>query len=299
MTGAMMRSLLFVPADSERKLDKALACGADALILDLEDAVAPPAKEAARGRAAAFLQQARLAPERPRLIVRVNALESGEIDRDLAAVVPMQPDMILLPKALGGAAVVHADAKLTVQEAHAGLPPCGIAVLALAIESGAAMFSAGTFAGAGAGPRLAGLTWGAEDLAADLGAAGSRAPDGGLIEPCRLARTLCLAGAAAAAVPAYETVYADFRDRDGLARTAARAMQDGFAGMLAIHPDQVGAINAAFTPTAAALAEAEEIVAAFAAAPEAGVAAFRGRMIDRPHLARARRILAQRPRPGG
>ncbi|HWL05668.1 MAG TPA: CoA ester lyase [Xanthobacteraceae bacterium] len=286
----MMRSLLFIPADSERKMEKALGCGADALILDLEDSVATAAKATARQRAAAFLEHAGLAPERPRLIVRVNPLDSDNIELDLAAIVPMQPDLILLPKAVGGQAVAHLDAKLTVHEAQAGLPEGCVGLLALAIETGPALFAAGSFANAS--PRLAGLTWGAEDLAADLGAQASRHADGSLIEPCRLARSLCLAGAATAQVPAYETVYARLGDTDGLAAIATQAMFDGFAGMLAIHPGQVATINEAFTPSPAAIGEAQEIAAVFAAAPDAGVVSLHGRMIDMPHLKRAQRVLA-------
>src|ERR1700730_15958791 len=205
----LMRSLLFVPADSPGKLGKALACGADAIILDLEDSIAPERKEAARAGAAGFLAQALSKPVRPRLIVRVNGLATGLIDTDLDAVVPARPDAIMLPKAEGGASVVHADAKLAVREAIAGEPDGHVKMIVLAPASAAAMFSAGSYAGASA--RLIALTWGAEDLSAELGAERNRDAEGRFLDPYRLARVLCLAGAAAAEVPALDTVYVDFR----------------------------------------------------------------------------------------
>ena len=286
-----MRSLLFVPADSARKLDKAMTSGADALIVDLEDSIAHDGKVAARGSAAAFLKEATAAPARPYLLVRVNGLQTGLIDADLDAIVPAKPDAIMLPKAEGGASVVHADAKLAVREAMSGLPDGHVKILALATETAAALFVAGTFAGASA--RLMGLTWGAEDLSAELGAQANRGADGRFLDPYRLARVLCLAGAAAATVPAFDTVYVDFRNGEGFRRECEDACRDGFVGKMAIHPAQVPIINAAFTPSAAALAQAQAIVDAFAANPGAGVVGIGGVMYDRPHLARAQRLLAQ------
>jgi citrate lyase subunit beta/citryl-CoA lyase len=286
-----MRSLLFVPADGGSKLDKAMASGADAVIVDLEDSIAHDRKAQARKSAADFLKQAAKADRRPRLLVRVNGLATGLTDADLDAVVPARPDAIMLPKAEGGASVIHADAKLTAREAIAGLVDGHVKIVAQAIESAAGLFLAGTFRNAGA--RLIGMTWGPEDLSAELGAEANRTADGELTEPYRLARSLCLYGAAAAATAAIETVYVDFRNLDGLRRDTEAARRDGFSGRLAIHPAQVPAINEVFTPTAAALARAQAIVAAFEAVPGAGVVAIDGVMYDRPHLARAQQLIAR------
>jgi citrate lyase subunit beta / citryl-CoA lyase len=286
-----MRSLLFVPADSPKKLDKAMVSGADALIVDLEDSVAYDGKVKARDSAAAFLKEATAAATRPYLLVRVNGLQTGLTDADLDSVVPAKPDAIMLPKAEGGATVVHADAKIAVREAIGGLPDGHVKILALATETAASLFLTGTFAGASA--RLSGLTWGAEDLSAELGAQANRDADGRFLEPYRLARVLCLAGASAAGVPALDTVYVDFRDQAGFRRECEEACRDGFVGKLAIHPAQVPVINEVFTPSPEALAHAREIVEAFAADPGAGVVGIGGVMYDRPHLARAQRLLAR------
>jgi citrate lyase subunit beta / citryl-CoA lyase len=290
-----MRSLLFVPADSQKKLDKAMTSGADGLIVDLEDSIAPDSKSRARQSAAAFLKEAIAIRSRPQIFVRVNGLQSGLIDADLDAIAPARPDAILLPKAEGGASVIHADAKLAVREAMNNLPDGHIKILALATETAAALFVAGTFAGASA--RLCGLTWGAEDLSAELGAQANRDARGRFLDPYRLARVLCLAGAAAAAVPALDTVYVDFRDGDGLRRECEEACRDGFLGKLAIHPAQISIINEVFTPSPAALERARLIVDAFAANPATGVVGIAGIMYDRPHLARAQRLLGQLKRP--
>ena len=286
-----MRSLLFVPADSPTKLDKAMTSGADALIVDLEDSIALEAKPSARNAAAAFLKQAMAAQGRPFIIVRVNGLDTGLVDADLDAVAAAKPDAIMLPKAEGGASVIHADAKLAVREAEAGLADGAIKILPIATETAASLFLAGTFAGSSA--RLMGLTWGAEDLSADIGAQANRDAQGHFLDPYRLARTLCLAGAAAAAVPAIDTVYVDFRNADGFRRECEAASRDGFSGKMAIHPAQVPIINAVFTPSAAALEEARAVVAAFANAPGAGVVGIGGVMYDRPHLYRAQALLAR------
>ena len=286
-----MRSLLFVPADSPTKLDKAMTSGADALIVDLEDSIALEAKPSARHAAAAFLKQAMAAQGRPFIIVRVNGLDTGLVDADLDAVAAAKPDAIMLPKAEGGASVIHADAKLAVREAEAGLADGAIKILPIATETAASLFLAGTFAGSSA--RLMGLTWGAEDLSADIGAQANRDAQGHFLDPYRLARTLCLAGAAAAAVPAIDTVYVDFRNADGFRRECEAASRDGFSGKMAIHPAQVPIINAVFTPSAAALEEARAVVAAFANAPGAGVVGIGGVLYDRPHLYRAQALLAR------
>jgi citrate lyase subunit beta/citryl-CoA lyase len=260
-------------------MEKALNSGADAVILDLEDAVAPAAKLEARRHVAEFLNSHGTA----KLWVRINPLDSDESDRDLAAILSSHPDGIVLPKAEGGASVAELTRRLT-ERGNATAQ-----ILAIATETPAAIFQLGTYGGL---KRLAGLTWGAEDLPAAIGAATSREPDGRFTPPYELARSLCLFGAAAAAVAPIETVYPAFRDLDGLGAYAARARRDGFTGMMAIHPDQVPVINAAFTPSEAEVAQARAVVAAFEANPGAGALALDGRMIDRPHLVQAKRTLA-------
>ena len=274
-----LRSFLFVPGDRPDRMAKALGSGADALILDLEDAVAPAAKAEARRAVAAFLN----ANSAARLWVRVNPLDGPEIDRDLAAVLPSHPDGIVLPKAEGGASVTELSRRL----AERGNATAKI--MAIATETPAAMFQLGSYGGL---KRLEALTWGAEDLPAAIGATASREPDGRFTPPYELARSLCLFGAAAAGVLPIETVYPNFGDLGGLEAYAGRARRDGFAGMMAIHPDQVSVINAAFTPSAEEVAHARAVAAAFEANPQAGALALDGRMIDRPHLVQARRILA-------
>jgi citrate lyase subunit beta/citryl-CoA lyase len=286
-----MRSLLFVPADGGKKLDKAMASGADAVIVDLEDSIAPDGKTGARRSAADFVSDAVQTVNRPRLLVRVNGLATGLTDADLDAVVPARPDAIMLPKAEGGAGVVHADAKLSAREAIAGVPEGHIKIVAIATETATALFLAGTYRDAS--PRLAGLTWGAEDLSAELGAQANRGPDGRFLDPYRLARALCLAGAAAAQVPAIDTVTVDFRDLKALRRESEEAQRDGFAGKMAIHPAQVPVINEVFTPTVAAIAKARAVLAAFEANPGRGTVGIDGVMYDRPHLERARQLLAR------
>jgi citrate lyase subunit beta / citryl-CoA lyase len=291
MSADRMRSFLFVPADSPKKLDKAMTSGADALIIDLEDSIAHDGKERARRGAAAFLKQTTADGSRPFLAVRVNGLATGLIDADLDAVAPHRPDAIMLPKAEGGPSIIHADAKLAVREASNDLPDGGIKIIAIATETAAALFRAGSYAGAS--PRLAALTWGAEDLSAELGSETNRDQHGRFLDPYRLARTLCLAAAAAAEVAAIDTVFVDFHDSDGLRRECEEARRDGFSGKMAIHPAQVPIINELFTPSAEAVRQAQAIVDAFAANPDAGVAAVGGVMVDRPHLARAKRLLAR------
>lgn len=286
-----MRSLLFVPADSERKLEKALSCGADCLLVDLEDSVAAAGKPRARDLARAFLAKARQKHPRPLLYVRVNRLDSTDIDRDLEAVMPAAPDGILLPKCSRGPDVQHLGAKLAVQEAMNDLAAGSTRILALVTETAASLFGMGTYAGAS--KRLAGLAWGAEDLSASIGAETNRTADGSLAAPYVLARTLTLLAAAAAEIVAIDGIYANFRDLDGLRRDCDIARRDGFSGKLAIHPAQVAIINAAFTSSAEAIARAEAVVAAFAADPEAGVISLEGEMLDRPHLLRAERLLAR------
>ncbi len=271
-----LRSLLFVPGDRPERMVKALGLGPDALILDLEDSVAPAGKAAAREHVAAFLAEPRTMP----LFVRINPLDSGLADDDLAAVLSANPDGIVLPKAEGAASLAALDAKLSGD----------IAILPIATETPAAIFALGTYGGVT--DRLVGLTWGAEDLPAAIGAATSREADGSYTAPYQLARSLTLFGAHAAGVAAIETVYPDFRDLDGLAAYAARGRRDGFTGMMAIHPSQIAVINAAFTPSDEERAKAQAIVDLFAANPGAGALQLDGRMVDAPHLKAAKALLA-------
>jgi citrate lyase subunit beta/citryl-CoA lyase len=286
-----MRSLLFVPADSPKKLTKGIVSGADALILDLEDAVAPAAKSAARATLRDFLNDARGAKARPRLYVRINAFSTGLADGDLEAVVASAPDGIMLPKCESGADVTLLDAKLAVREALAGLADGAIRILALVTETPGSLFTLGTYAGAS--PRLEGMTWGAEDLSVALGAETNRLTDGTYTDPYRLARALTLAAAAAAEVTPIDSVYVSYRDLAGLHAEAEAGRRDGFTAKMAIHPDQVAAINEAFTPSADAVARAQRIVAAFAADPAKGVIGLDGEMLDQPHLKRAERLLSR------
>jgi citrate lyase subunit beta / citryl-CoA lyase len=286
-----MRSLLFVPADAPAKLDKSLGCGADAIIVDLEDSIAPERKGTARDAAAAFLGAVMARTSRPRLLVRINGLTTGLADADLDAIVAARPDAIMLPKAEGGASIMHADAKLAAREALHGLPDGHIKIVAIATETAQSLFLAGTYRNAST--RLGALTWGAEDLSADLGAEANRDAQGQFLDPYRLARTLCLAAAAAAEVAAVDTVYVDFRNEAGLRRECEEARRDGFQGKMAIHPAQVATINDVFTPKPEAIAKAKAIVAAFENQPGAGVVGIAGLMYDRPHLTKALRLLAR------
>jgi citrate lyase subunit beta/citryl-CoA lyase len=284
-----MRSLLFVPADGGSRLDKALASGADGVIVDLEDSIMPERKVAARAAALEFLKANVGKKDRPRLLVRINGLDTGMTDDDLKAVVPGKPDIILFPKAEGGASLVHLDAKLTAQEALAGIDEGAIKVLAQNVESALGMFLAGTFRGAS--KRLMGMTWGPEDLSAEIGAEANRDAQGALTDPYVIARAMCLYGAAAARVPAIETIHVDFRNLEALRADTEIARRDGFTGRLAIHPAQVPVINQVFTPSAEQIEKAKAVIAAFEAKPGAGAVAIDGRMYDRPHLAKARRLL--------
>lgn len=272
-----LRSLLFVPGDRPERMEKAAGLDADALILDLEDAVALAAKPVARAAVAAFLA----GPRRQLLFVRVNPLDSGLIGEDLAAVLPEAPDGIVLPKAEGGASLAALAARLSGD----------VLILPIATETPAAIFGLGSYGGVS--DRLCGLTWGAEDLPAAIGAATAREDDGSYTAPYQLARSLTLFGAHAAGVPAIETVYPDFRDIDGLAGYAARGARDGFTGMMAIHPAQLSVINAAFSPTPEEIEQAQAIVALFDANPGAGALSLNGRMVDAPHLKAARALLAR------
>ncbi|MER6816609.1 CoA ester lyase [Spirillospora sp. NPDC000708] len=283
------RSWLFAPGDSERKMEKATASPADIVLFDLEDAVAEERKPSARTMVADFLRS-RPDDGRDRLWVRINPLDGPHALADLAAVMPARPGGVMLPKARGRADVERLDHYLSALEVSAGTEEGSTRVIALVTETAEAMFTTGTYAGA---PRLVAMTWGAEDLADAVGASGNRTADGEYGFTYELARSLCLLGAAAAGAVPVDTIHGDFRDLDGLRARAERVRRDGYRGMLAIHPAQVEVINAAFTPTDAEVAAAQEIVDLFDANPGAGTLAHDGAMLDRPHLARARALLAQ------
>jgi citrate lyase subunit beta/citryl-CoA lyase len=285
-----MRSLLFVPADNEKKLEKALASGADALIIDLEDSVALSAKPAARAIASRFIR-AQAGQPGPRLIVRVNGLGTGQTDADLDAIIPAVPHAIMLPKAEGGMSVQHLGAKMAVREAEGDVADGAIRIIAIATETARGFFQLGTFAGAS--HRLSALTWGGEDLSADLGAERNRLDDGRYADPYRLARAMTLLGAAAAGLDPYDSVYTSFRDEAGLRAECEAGRRDGFVAKMAIHPAQVPVINEVFTPSEATLVRARAIVAAFADNPGLGVVGIDNEMIDLPHLKRAERLLAR------
>lgn len=283
-----LRSMLFVPGDSERKLAKASAGPADALILDLEDAVAKERLPLARGMVAEFLKASRGRVRPRQLWVRINPLSTPDALPDLAAIVGGAPDGIVLPKTDSGADATLLGHYLTALETREGIEPGAIRILAVATETPAAMFTLGSFAGST--PRLYGLTWGAEDLPAAVGASTNLDDTGQLDFTYRLARSLCLLGASAAGVEPVDTVYTDFRDSAGLLRNAQAARRAGFTGKIAIHPDQVEIINQAFTPSADEIAYAKRVIEAFAAG--VGTVSLDGRMLDMPHLKQARRVLA-------
>ena len=274
-----LRSLLFVPADRPERFAKAAASGADALILDLEDSVAAEKKDAGRAAIAAWLAGDRAGVT---TFVRVNPLDGDLTDADLGAVLPGRPDGLVLPKAEGAASVTTLVGKL----GGADLP-----VLPIATETPAAIFQLGSYGAVAS--HLAGLTWGAEDLPAAIGAATSREADGSYTAPYELVRSLTLFGAHAAGTQAIETVFPRIDAPQALAAYVARARRDGFTGMMAIHPTQVATINAGFTPTEAEVAHARAVIDAFAANPGVGALKLDGKMIDRPHLVQAQRIMAQ------
>lgn len=284
-----MRSLLFVPGDDPKKIAKGLGSGADALILDLEDSVALSRKAEARRLVCETLKTRQ--PGGPRLIVRVNALRSGEIAADLDGVMPGSPDSIMLPKCEGGADVQHLGALVAVREAENDIADGRTRIIAIATETPLALFRLGSIPGSS--QRLEGLTWGAEDLAGAIGAEANRNEAGAYTDPFRLARSLALFAATASEVAPVDTVYTDFRNAEGLKAECIAARRDGFTAKMAIHPAQVAVINEVFTPDSAAIAHAEKIVAFFRDNPDSGVVGIDGQMIDKPHLVQAERLLAR------
>lgn len=284
----MHRSLLFVPGDSDRKIEKSQSVPADMIIFDLEDAVAAAARPEARLRIRDYLQ--RRSDRSAALYVRINPLNTDDARKDLGAVMAGAPDGIVLPKAQAPDDIRTLETLLTEAETQCGLKKNATRILPVTTEIPAALFTLGEYRHVA--DRLSGLTWGAEDLGASIGAMGKNGDASEWSDPFALARSLCLFAAAAAGVQAIDTLYANFKDGDGLAASAARARRDGFTGKLAIHPAQVETINNAFTPSTEEIDEARAIIALFAANPGAGALAHKGAMVDMPHLVQARKIIA-------
>lgn len=285
---APLRSMLFIPADSERKLAKGESSGADALILDLEDAVAPSRTQLAREMAVAYLRS-RAERGVQELWVRINPLSTPAALLDLI-VVGGAPDGIMLPKVCSAADVVQLSHYLDALEVREGVKPGCIRIMPVATETPQSLFALGSYEGCSA--RLSGLTWGAEDIAAALGASTNRQPDGEYDAVYQLARSLCLAGAVAAGVQPIDTIWGDYGDEAGLLRDAVAARKRGFTGKIAIHPNQVATINAAFTPSSAELAWSRRVVDLFENNPGLGTVGLEGKMLDMPHLKQAQRVLA-------
>ena len=283
------RSWLFVPGDSAKKLGKAANTGADVIIVDLEDSVAASNKAAARDLSCAWLTEQRRAAQFGRW-VRINALDTPFWRDDLAGVMPGAPDGIMLPKSAGPASVQTLAAELYELEQACGIPTGSTKILALVSETAEAAISIPSYASASL-PRLHGLVWGGEDLSAAIGAARKYDAHGRWTDAFRYVRVQTLLTAHAKGVLPLDTLHADFADAEGLKRIAEEARADGFGGMLAIHPAQVPVINAAFSPSEAELAQARAVIAAFAAQPDAGTLQIDGKMIDRPHLVLAKRLL--------
>lgn len=287
----MIRSFLFVPGDSERKQLKIHNSGADAVVLDLEDSVLPENRLAARKLICGFLASSLDRANAPEIWVRVNPLGSTDYTEDLAAVVPMNPSGIMLPKSLSIESVRQLSADLERLESASGLPAGNIKIIPIVTESAASVLNTQTYQAGHS--RLAGLTWGIEDLSADLKVSRKINNHGQLNDVFRLARSLCLLAAKAAQVPAIEALHSNFRDIDGLISSTICAREEGFSGRLAIHPDQVNAINSAFLPTPEEVKKARQIVDAFNASPDAGVLQIDGVMFDRPHLIEAQNLLSR------
>lgn len=286
-----MRSYLFVPANSERKCAKGLKSGADALILDLEDSVALNDKADARKILKDYLAMHEAAPERPRFFIRINDLESPFWQDDLEAILAHPIDGLVLPKPRSGKDVIRLHAQIgQIQNEHNQVERI-IPVLAIVTETAQSLLNLASYVDDDA--PLMGMTWGAEDLATELGAQNNRDQNGHYCSPYIVARASCLYAAAAAGVFAIDTVFTDFRDMDGLRQECEDAARDGFIGKMAIHPAQVPVINQAFTPSEKDIADAQEIIAAFAEQGDAGVISINGKMLDRPHLSKAEKTLAR------
>lgn len=293
-----MRSLLFIPGDSEKKLSKVLQCSADAVILDLEDSVSDERKPVAREMVVAFLRDHPRTGRAVKLWVRVNPLDTPLALQDLAAIVAGDPDGVMLPKANGPEDVRRLGHHLDALEVAFGIAPGSVRILPVATETAIAPFRLGDYAGNSL-PRLAGLTWGAEDLSSAIGASTNLGPDGQWALTYQLVRSMTLLAASAAGVPAYDTLYVDYRDEEGLIASSRAARNEGFEGRIAIHPDQVRGINLAFSPSPEDVAFARRVVETFANAGDAGTVGLDGRMLDKPHLVQAHKTLARAERLSG
>lgn len=289
MQETVLKSLLFVPGDSDKKMIRAQGSGASALILDLEDSVAPDRTDVARTMVRDFLQTHRNRSMQ-QLWVRINPLSTANALPDLAAIVVGAPDGIMLPKVESAKDVVLLDHYLTALEYREGVPHGAVRIIPVVTETPAAMFELKSYKGASS--RLLGLTWGAEDLSTAIGASTNRVESGEYEFTYKLARSLCLVGAHAAGLQAIETITANFRDQDLLIREVRASRRAGFTGKIAIHPDQINTINAAFLPDEAEVAHAQAVVKAFENANGAGTAQLDGKMLDKPHLTQALRLLS-------
>lgn len=298
MSGLPLRSMLFIPGDSEKKMGKVDDCGADAVILDLEDSVAPENKATARKMVPIFMGQRPRSQRKLQLWVRINPFDTGMTLADLAAVVPAAPDGIMQPKTDSPEDVRRLSYYLDALEAAHGIEAGSIKILPVATETAKAPFHLGEFAEAGL-ERLMGLTWGAEDLSAAMGASTNLDANGEWAFTYKMVRSACLMAAHASNVQAIDTLYVDFRDDEGLRESCRAARGEGFTGRIAIHPAQVAGINESFTPSADEIAHAQRVLDAFAANPGAGTVGLDGKMIDIPHQKQAERILAQAKAFGG
>lgn len=292
MTGIPLRSMLFIPGDSEKKIGKVVDCGADAVIFDFEDAVSFENKPLARKLVTDYLQQKPRGSRPMQYWVRVNPLDTGMTLDDLAAIVGGAPDGIMQPKTDNPADVRQLSHYLDAFEAAHGIEPGSIKIIPVATETAIAPFSLGEFAFAGL-ERLAGLTWGAEDLATAIGASTNRGSDGEWAFTFKMARSLCLLAAHAAGVQAIDTLYGDFRDEEGLRASSRAARAEGFTGRLCIHPAQVAGVNESFMPSEQEIAHAQRVIDAFAANPGAGTVGLDGKMLDIPHRKQAEQVLAK------
>lgn len=292
MTALPLRSMLFIPGDSEKKIAKVADCGADAVIFDLEDSVAIENKALARELVAAYLTQTPRGARSLQYWVRVNPFDTGLTLDDLAAITGGTPDGIVQPKTNDPEDVWQLSHYLDAFEVAHGIEPGSIKILPVATETAVAPFSLGEFAYAEL-ERLAGLTWGAEDLAAAVGASTNKDANGEWTFTYKMARSLCLLAAHAAGVQAIDTLYVDFRDDEGLRASSRAARADGFTGRLCIHPGQVAGVNESFMPSADEITHAQRVIDAFAANPGAGTVGLDGKMVDIPHKKQAERILAQ------
>ncbi|MDZ4791316.1 MAG: CoA ester lyase [Hyphomicrobiales bacterium] len=280
---------MIVPALDARKLEAGLNCGADALVIDLENSIAPSSKAEARREAATFLAEFSRSSSRPRLFVRLNDLDSGFCIEDLSSVVPERPDAVILPKPKCGADVIRLSKQIDVLERYAGLKNGGVRVIAMTTDTPNALLSMQSFTTATS--RLMGLGWGKSTLRTALGAASSRDSHGHITAPYALARSLCIITAHAAEVQAIDCIYGDFRNSGGLARECLEATRDGFTAKFAVHPSQVPIINEAFTPTIPQIQNASAIIAAFEAEGSPGAIALQGRMYYRADLQHAQNVM--------